>query len=108
MVGSILYNILTSTVVAVYTFILAITTNTPEHALFRSIIIFFLTFLIVYLIRKALFFVTKTKKETVAVETYSETSHRDGQSDQDQEEIDHSQAAEQVRTLLQEEQQRET
>ncbi|MDQ0159069.1 hypothetical protein [Alkalibacillus salilacus] len=107
MVGSILYNILTSTIVSVYTFILAIRNNTPEHALFRSIIIFILTFLIVYLIRKALFFVTKTNRETLTVETYSETNYQDGQSYQNQEEIDHGQAAEQVRTLLQEEQ-RET
>ncbi|MET3682160.1 hypothetical protein ABID56_000239 [Alkalibacillus flavidus] len=107
MAGSIWYNILLSTIMAVYTFLLSIMNNTPQHSLIRGVAVLIVTFVVVFLIRRMVSWIIETRRrreEDLIVSSTDDATPLSVNETEDQEAIDSEEAAERVRAMMQDEQ----
>ncbi|MDQ0350646.1 uncharacterized membrane protein YraQ (UPF0718 family) [Alkalibacillus filiformis] len=107
MVGSVWHNVVLSTFISVYVFLLSLTNNTPQHSLIRAIITLILAFLITYIFRRIITYIFETKtvsqqgehKENVQ-ENKEPVEHIEDQEEND--EMNSTETAKHIRNLMNE------
>ncbi|GEN44943.1 ZIP family transporter [Alkalibacillus haloalkaliphilus] len=106
MIGSVWHNIVLSTFISVYVFLLSLMNNTPQHSFVRALIVFVLAFILTYGVRQLITYILDTRTKSIqrseTENTQEEASVQSEELDDHDEinEVDSSETAEHIRKLM--------
>ncbi|WP_017185282.1 hypothetical protein [Alkalibacillus haloalkaliphilus] len=109
MIGSVWHNIVLSTFISVYVFLLSLLNNTPQHSFVRALIVFVLAFILTYGVRQLITYILDTRTKSIQ-RSETENTQEEEASVQSEElddhdeinEVDTSETAEHIRKLMNE------